>query len=80
MSKLNPADEHPLDVIIFDAVHRICPFLRNTKHTPNVITTYSFVCGLLSLYALWTGPGNFSQQRETGPVSVTCCCLHYCMH
>jgi hypothetical protein len=56
MSKLESEDEHPLDRIIFDVVHSMCPVLKRTHHTPNVITTYSFACGLLALRALWVTP------------------------
>ena len=51
-----PCDlENPIDNVIYDLSNRLCPFFYKTGHTPNMITTYSLIMGLLSCYFLWKG-------------------------
>lgn len=47
--------DNPLDNWLMDASARLLPHLWESGHTPNLITTYSFVCGLGAVYALHTG-------------------------
>ena len=51
-----PCDlENPIDNVIYDLSNRMCPFFYKTGHTPNMITTYSLIMGVLSCYFLWKG-------------------------
>jgi phosphatidylglycerophosphate synthase len=54
-NKLSDEHENPVDILFLRLGDCIRPALRSTGHTPNVITTYSFVCGLASVYALYRG-------------------------
>jgi hypothetical protein len=47
--------EGPVDILILHLVEWITPTLHATGHTPNLITTYSLICGLLGAYCLWRG-------------------------
>lgn len=47
--------ENPIDDVLIEWADQLCGVLRATNHTPNVITTYSFVSSLLALWALWKG-------------------------
>ena len=53
--KLNPNEEHPLDILIYKVTTPLLPIMYATNHSANTITSYSFFFGLLSLYSLWTG-------------------------
>ena len=51
-----PSDlENPIDNVLYDLTDWMCPFFYKTGHTPNMITTYSLMTGLLSCYFLWKG-------------------------
>ena len=52
MRKIKKEFENPIDNIIIDMAEKITPFLYETGHTPNIITTYSLIFGLLSVYYL----------------------------
>ena len=47
--------ENPIDDVLIDWADRLCGVLRATNHTPNMITTYSFVSALAAMWALWKG-------------------------
>lgn len=55
-SKLPDHQANPLDVAL-ERLSReaVVPWLRATGHTPNVITAYSFACGLVALVHLARG-------------------------
>ena len=53
MNKLSSETENPLEVLLLKMTAALLPAFHATGHTPNVITTYSFVCGLASVYCLW---------------------------
>jgi hypothetical protein len=55
MKKLPHKYSNPIDNILYDLADRISPFFYKTGHTPNVITTYSFIFGLASVYYLSKG-------------------------
>jgi phosphatidylglycerophosphate synthase len=55
MRKLSMDQEGPVDILILHIVEWITPTLHATGHTPNLITTYSLICGLLGAYCLWRG-------------------------
>jgi len=55
MHKLSADQEGPVDIVILKITEWITPFLHATGHTPNLITTYSLICGLLGAYYLWKG-------------------------
>ena len=51
-----PCDlENPIDDLLLNISERLCPFFYKTGHTPNMITTYSLIMGVLSCYFLWKG-------------------------
>ena len=45
--------ENPIDYKLLQLSDFINEFLYLTNHTPNTLTTYSFICGLLSCYFLY---------------------------
>jgi phosphatidylglycerophosphate synthase len=47
--------ENPIDDILLEWADKASGILRATNHTPNMITTYSFVSALAAMWALWTG-------------------------
>jgi phosphatidylglycerophosphate synthase len=53
MRKLVARLENPIDNILIDLADSMCPALKATGHTPNMITTYGVTAGALSLVALW---------------------------
>jgi phosphatidylglycerophosphate synthase len=53
MRKVPPHLDNPIESSILDFGDWILPFLKKTNHTPNILTTYSFILGLLSLYYLY---------------------------
>ena len=55
MRKLPPHLEGPLDNVVLSGVETITPSLHATGHTPNVVTTYSLLCGLAAAAYLWSG-------------------------
>lgn len=55
MRKIESNHENPIDDIFLHITEIISPFLYTTGHTPNIITTYSFISGLISLYFLYNG-------------------------
>jgi phosphatidylglycerophosphate synthase len=55
MHKLDTDQEGPVDIIFLKLTELITPALHATGHTPNVITTYSLLCGLAAAYFLWKG-------------------------
>ena len=55
MNKLPPEMENPMDNFLLKCSARLLPGLKATGHTPNIITTYSFLAGLGAVYALWCG-------------------------
>ena len=50
MSKTNNEYEGPIDIFLYEQCELVSEFFYNTGHNPNIITTYSFICGLLSVY------------------------------
>lgn len=55
MNKVPNDAENPLDKVILQATSHILPVFRATHHTPNTITTYSFLCGLAAVWFLAQG-------------------------
>lgn len=53
MRKLFSYQENPLDNLFIKISEYISPILFKSGHTPNIITTYSFLLGLLSLKFLY---------------------------
>lgn len=54
-NKLPDELQDPVDTTILRYTQRVLPYLKNTNHTPNDVTTYSFICGLLSVLLLYNG-------------------------
>jgi len=81
-------NEGPVDIIFLTITEWITPFFHATGHTPNMITTYSLICGLAAVYCLWKGylvafVSLFLDQRafQTGTLSKNedLKCLHLCL-
>lgn len=53
MRKVNKEYDNPIDNLFVDIGDYFMPFLKNTGHTPNMLTTYSFIFGLASIYFLY---------------------------
>ena len=47
--------ENPIDIFLTNISCSLNPFFYRTGHTPNIITTYSFICGLLAVFFLYRG-------------------------
>lgn len=54
-NKLPDELQDPVDTAILGYTEHILPYLKKTNHTPNDVTTYSFICGLLSVLLLYNG-------------------------
>jgi hypothetical protein len=48
--KTDPNFEGPIDTFLYKICENVSEFFYNTGHTPNMITTYSFILGLTSAY------------------------------
>jgi len=55
MKKIPDEMDNPIDNILIRFSEYICPFFKKTGHTPNTITTYSLITGILSVYFLYIG-------------------------
>lgn len=55
MSKLEHKNENPIDRICYAFSECVSDAFHNTGHTPNVITTYSAICGIGAIYAVYNG-------------------------
>lgn len=53
MRKIDSTLDNPIDNFFIYLAELSSPFLYKTGHTPNIITTYSFISGLASLYFLY---------------------------
>ena len=50
MRKIPPEFENPIDNFMVVIADQLNPFFKRTGHTPNLLTTYSLVFGLVSIY------------------------------
>jgi len=53
--KIKNAHENPLDILLTSLSSSMNPIFKVTGHTPNIITTYSFLTGILSIFFLYRG-------------------------
>ena len=53
MRKIPKEKDNPIDNWMLNACEKIVPFLKRIGHTPNILTTYSFFFGILSLFFLY---------------------------
>jgi phosphatidylglycerophosphate synthase len=53
MKKIPDEIDNPIDNVLIGLADDLCPFLKKTGHTPNIITTYSLITGFLSAYFLY---------------------------
>jgi len=53
MRKVDRELDNPIDNIILDIGDYLLPYFKKTEHTPNMLTTYSFILGLASVYFLY---------------------------
>lgn len=54
MRKISNHLDNPIDNILISIADFFNPFFYKTGHTPNILTTYSFMFGLLSIYSYYT--------------------------
>lgn len=52
MKKIPDHLDNPIDNFLIHISEKLCPIFKSTNHTPNMITTYSLITGLLSCYFL----------------------------
>lgn len=54
MTKKIPDElDDPVDNLFYKLCDKLSPYFKRTNHTPNIITTYSLITGLLSCYSLY---------------------------
>lgn len=53
MRKVSRELDNPIENIILDVGDYTLPWFKKTSHTPNTLTTYSFILGLASIYFLY---------------------------
>jgi CDP-diacylglycerol--glycerol-3-phosphate 3-phosphatidyltransferase len=51
--KLPPDLENPIDAVLLQLTEPLLPLLYRTGHTPNLLTTYSFLFAILAAVNLW---------------------------
>lgn len=55
MKKIPDEIDNPIDNVLIKFGDYLCPLFKKTGHTPNMITTYSLITGLLSVIFLYKG-------------------------
>ena len=55
MRKIPDNMDSPIDNGMIALADTLCPFFKSTGHTPNMITTYSLITGVLSVICLYNG-------------------------
>ena len=55
MKKIPDEVDNPFDNILIKLSDILCPLFKKTNHTPNMITTYSLIFGLLAVFCLYKG-------------------------
>ena len=53
MKKIPDEIDNPVDNALIHFGDRLCPFFKHTRHTPNILTTYSLITGLVACYFLY---------------------------
>lgn len=53
MKKIPDEIDNPIDNVLNQIAEYLCPYFYKTGHTPNMITTYSLIFGLLSVYCIY---------------------------
>jgi phosphatidylglycerophosphate synthase len=52
MKKIPDELDNPIDNVLIEISDRLSPLFKSLNHTPNMITTYSLITGLISCYFL----------------------------
>lgn len=55
MKKIPNEMDNPIDNGLIYIADELCPFFKRTGHTPNMITTYSLITGVMSVICLYKG-------------------------
>jgi phosphatidylglycerophosphate synthase len=55
MKKIPDEMDNPIDNVLIKLADDLCPLFKRTGHTPNMITTYSLIFGLVSMWCLYKG-------------------------
>lgn len=58
MSKLIDNLENPIDIFFYKLCGIVSPLFKSLNHTPNIITTYSLIIGVMAVYYLNIGDVN----------------------
>lgn len=53
MRKVDRELDNPIENVILDVGDYLLPYFKESGHTPNMLTTYSFILGLASVYFLY---------------------------
>ena len=53
MKKIPNEIDNPIDNVLIEIADRLCPYFYSLNHTPNMITTYSLIAGLISCFFLY---------------------------
>ena len=54
MKKIPNEIDNPIDNVLIHLSDLLCPLFKRTGHTPNMITTYSLIFGLVSVFCVYT--------------------------
>jgi len=55
MKKIPNEIDNPIDNVLIHLSDLLCPLFKRTGHTPNMITTYSLIFGLVSVFCVYKG-------------------------
>ena len=55
MKKISDEKDNPIDNLLIKISDYLCPYFKKLGHTPNTITTYSLISGIISIYFLYNG-------------------------
>ena len=55
MKKIPNEIDNPIDNILINIADSICPLFKKINHTPNMLTTYSLIFGLIAAFCLYKG-------------------------
>jgi hypothetical protein len=53
MKKIPDDIDNPIDNVLISIADKLCPYFHTLGHTPNMITTYSLITGIISCYFLY---------------------------
>ena len=60
MRKINKIYENPIDDILINMAEYLCPYFKKCYITPNNITTFSLITGVLGVFFLFNNMYSYS--------------------